>query len=209
MENLRIEYVPIDSITPYENNAKLHPQEQIEQIKRSIKDNGMNDPIGIWHDQVVEGHGRLLACKELGMTEVPVIRLDHMTDEQRRSYALIHNKLTMNSDFDLDVLREELDRITQDMSVYGFDLSTIEIEDIDQFVDTPEEPICKELGEANNYIVLEFFTEQEWEDAQIIFGLQMVQTSDKNPNIRRHGIGRVIPGAEVMERLAGGKDDEN
>ena len=60
MENLKIEYVPIDSITPYENNAKLHPAEQIEQIKRSIQDNGMNDPIGIWHDQVVEGHGRLI-----------------------------------------------------------------------------------------------------------------------------------------------------
>lgn len=126
MENLKIEYVPIDSITPYEGNAKLHPAEQIEQIKRSIQDNGMNDPIGIWHDTVVEGHGRLIACKELGMTEVPVIRLDHMTDEQRRQYMLIHNQTTMNSGWDFDILGDELESLADfDASFYGFDEGSI------------------------------------------------------------------------------------
>ena len=124
MEPLRIEYVPIDSIKPYEKNAKLHPQEQVEQIKRSIKDNGMNDPIGVWHDTVVEGHGRLLACKELGMTEVPVIRLDHMTDEQRREYMLIHNQTTMNSGWDAEILSAELgDLVDFDAGFYGFDVN--------------------------------------------------------------------------------------
>ena len=124
MEPLRIEYVPIDSINPYEKNAKLHPQEQVDQIKRSIKDNGMNDPIGVWHDTVVEGHGRLLACKELGMTEVPVIRLDHMTDEQRREYMLIHNQTTMNSGWDLPVLDMELGELPDfDAGFYGFDVN--------------------------------------------------------------------------------------
>ena len=123
MEPLRIEYVPIDSIKPYEKNAKLHPQEQVDQIKRSIKDNGMNDPIGVWHDTVVEGHGRLLACKELGMTEVPVIRLDHMTDEQRREYMLIHNQTTMNSGWDLPVLDMELGELPDfDAGFYGFEI---------------------------------------------------------------------------------------
>lgn len=124
MEPLRIEYVPIDSIKPYEKNAKLHPQEQVEQIKRSIRDNGMNDPIGVWHNTVVEGHGRLLACKELGMTEVPVIRLDHMTDEQRREYMLIHNQTTMNSGWDLPVLDMELGELPDfDAAFYGFDVN--------------------------------------------------------------------------------------
>ena len=54
--NLKIEYVPIDSIVPYENNAKEHPAEQIEQIKRSIEEFGMSDPIGVWHGEIVEGH---------------------------------------------------------------------------------------------------------------------------------------------------------
>ena len=67
----------------------------------------MNDPIGIWGDNclIVEGHGRLLALKQMGETEVPTIRLDHMTDEQRRAYTLAHNKTTMSSGFDLELLQ--------------------------------------------------------------------------------------------------------
>jgi ParB-like chromosome segregation protein Spo0J len=123
MEKLKIEYVSIDSIKPYENNAKLHPKEQVEQIKKSIEMFGMNDPIGIWKDEIVEGHGRLLACKELDINEVPVIRLDHLSDEERKAYILAHNKLTMNSDFDIDILNDELEDITDiDMSDFGFDL---------------------------------------------------------------------------------------
>lgn len=124
MNNLKIEYVDIDSIKPYKNNAKLHPEEQIEQIKKSIEQFGMADPIGVWKDEIVEGHGRLIACKELGMKEVPIIRLDHLTDEERKAYTLAHNKLTMNSDFDFDILQEELMNIdTINMEDFGFDLS--------------------------------------------------------------------------------------
>lgn len=57
---LKIEYLPIETIVPYESNAKVHTAEQVEQIKKSIEDYGMNDPIGIWRDTIVEGHGRLL-----------------------------------------------------------------------------------------------------------------------------------------------------
>ena len=119
---LKIEYVNINSIKPYKNNAKLHPEEQIEQIKKSIKQFGMDDPIGIWKNEIVEGHGRLIACKELGYTEVPIIRLDHLTDEERKAYTLAHNKLTMNSDFDFNILNDELMSFdTIDMSDFGFD----------------------------------------------------------------------------------------
>lgn len=138
MEKLKIEYVDIDSIKPYKNNAKLHPAEQIEQIKKSIELFGMDDPIGIWKDEIVEGHGRLIACKELGMKEVPIIRLDHLTDEERKAYTLAHNKLTMNSDFDIDLLNEELEDITSiDMEDFGFDLDLDEIE-IDKYKDKME-----------------------------------------------------------------------
>jgi site-specific DNA-methyltransferase (adenine-specific) len=148
---LKIEYVDINSIKPYKNNAKLHPQEQIEQIKKSIEQFGMDDPIGIWKDEIVEGHGRLIACKELGYTEVPIIRLDHLTDEERKAYTLAHNKLTMNSDFDLDVLDEELKSIdTIDMSDFGFDidLDMDEEQEIveDEVPEVPEEPKAK-LGD--------------------------------------------------------------
>ena len=131
MKKLEIEYVSIDTIKEYINNAKLHPQEQIEQIKISIQEFGMNDPIGVWHDEIVEGHGRYKACKELGISELPIIRLDDLSDEQRKAYCLAHNKLTMNSDFDLDVLSAELDSITDiDMSDFGFDLDLPDFDDI-------------------------------------------------------------------------------
>jgi DNA modification methylase len=148
---LKIEYVDINSIKPYKNNAKLHPQEQIEQIKKSIEQFGMDDPIGIWKDEIVEGHGRLIACKELGYTEVPIIRLDHLTDEERKAYTLAHNKLTMNSDFDLDILQEELDNFeTIDMSDFGFDID-FDVEEEQEIVEdevpeVPEEPKAK-LGD--------------------------------------------------------------
>jgi hypothetical protein len=81
---LQVEYVDISTIKPYKGNAKEHPKEQIEQIKKSMQEFGNIDPIGIWHNEIVEGHGRYLALKELGETQVPVIRLDDLTDEQRR-----------------------------------------------------------------------------------------------------------------------------
>ena len=119
---LKIEYVPIESIKPYEKNAKLHPAEQIEQIKKSIQEFGFKDAIAVWNNEVVAGHGRLLAAKELGMKELPIVRLDDLTDEQRRAYALVHNKLTMNSPFDDGILSEELDNILDiDMSMFDFD----------------------------------------------------------------------------------------
>ena len=128
MNKIKIEYVPIDSLREYENNAKIHTEEQILQIMDSIKEFGMNDPIGIWKDDVIiEGHGRLIACRELGYTEVPVVRLDHMSDEQRKAYGLVHNKLTMNTGFDDEKLNIELDEIEMDMAGFGF----IELADLD------------------------------------------------------------------------------
>jgi len=110
----------------------------------------MDDPIGIWKDEIVEGHGRLIACKELGMKQVPIIRLDHLTDEQRKAYTLAHNKLTMNSDFDLDILNQELMSIDGiDMSEFGFDVGFEEKEyEIieDEVPEAPSEPKSK-LGE--------------------------------------------------------------
>ena len=100
-KGMKIEKIKIEEIKPYENNAKLHPPEQVEQIKKSIKEFGNNDPIAIdERGVIIEGHGRYLALKELGYEEFEIIRLDHLTEEQRRAYSLIHNKLTMDTGFD-------------------------------------------------------------------------------------------------------------
>lgn len=118
---LKIEYVDIDTIKPYKNNAKKHPREQIDQIKKSIQEFGNNDPIAVWNNEIVEGHGRYLALQELGEGNIPIIRLDELTDEQRKAYTLVHNKLTMNSDFDFNILDSEIADIDLDMSEFGFD----------------------------------------------------------------------------------------
>lgn len=118
---LKIEYVDIDTIKPYKNNAKKHPREQIDQIKKSIQEFGNNDPIAVWNNEIVEGHGRYLALQELGGGTIPIIRLDELTDEQRKAYTLVHNKLTMNSDFDFNILDSEIAEIDIDMSEFGFD----------------------------------------------------------------------------------------
>lgn len=142
-QNLKIEYIPIEDIKPYSNNAKTHPAEQIQQIKNSILEFGFRDPIAVWNNTIVEGHGRLLAAQELGYKELPIIRLDDLSDEQRKAYCLAHNKLTMNSDFDLDVLSAELDSITDiDMSDFGFDLDLPDFDEPAEVVedDYNEEP---------------------------------------------------------------------
>jgi len=136
MEKLKIEYVDIDTIQPYKNNAKEHPREQIEQIKKSISSFEMIDPIGVWNNEIVEGHGRLIACKELGYKEIPIIRLDHLSDEERKAYTLAHNKLTMNSDFDIDILNEELENILDiNMEDFGFEKLDIDWADIEELTD--------------------------------------------------------------------------
>lgn len=161
MDNLKIEYVDINTLKEYEKNAKLHPQEQIEQIKKSIQEFNMIDPIGVWKDNsIIEGNGRYKACMQLGIKEVPIIRLDHLTDEERKSYIIAHNKLTMNSDFDIDILKNELENLKEldfDLELTGFNIDELdelfkqdeekqEIIEDDFDIEPPEEPKAK-LGD--------------------------------------------------------------
>lgn len=127
---MQIEKIKIEDVKPYKNNAKLHPPEQIEQIKKSIKEFGNNDPIAIDENGVIiEGHGRFLALKELGFKEIEVIRLKNLTEEQKRAYTIIHNKLTINTNFDDDILYIELNGI-KDLDMLDFGFETIETNDI-------------------------------------------------------------------------------
>lgn len=134
--NLKIEYVSTDSLVPYVNNANIHTDEQIDQIADSIKEFGFSDPIGVWtnaqdQDEIIEGHGRLLAAKKLGINEVPIIRLNNLTDEQRRAYTHIHNQLTRNSVWDWDILEQELSSLDFDFESFGFDVMDIEFSEFD------------------------------------------------------------------------------
>ena len=124
---MKIEYIPIDALKPYKNNARRHTNEDIQVIANSIKELAFSDPIGIWgpENEIVEGHGRVQAAKKLGMKEVPCIRLDHLTDEQRRAYAIAHNKTAEVSDWDFDLLDMEIKDLPDfDFGDFGFEFDT-------------------------------------------------------------------------------------
>ncbi|MBR6613192.1 MAG: ParB N-terminal domain-containing protein [Clostridia bacterium] len=159
---MQIEKINIEDIKTYENNAKLHPAEQIEQIKKSIEEFGFNDPLAIDENNVIiEGHGRYIALKELGYKEVEVIRLEHLTEEQRKAYMLVHNKLTMNTDFDFELLQEELEGILDiDMEDFGFNLDIEELPEVEK-----EEPETDEKFT----IKITFDTYQDWLDKEADF----------------------------------------
>lgn len=124
MNELQIKYLPVDSLTPYAQNAKRHPDEQVEHIANSIRQFGFKQPIVVDRDNVVViGHGRLLAAKKLGMETVPCIMADDLTEEQIRALRLADNK-TNESAWDFEVLDIELEAIDIDMSEFGFELQS-------------------------------------------------------------------------------------
>lgn len=131
-QNLKIEYIAPEVLIPYIQNAKLHPPEQVAQIKASINEFGFLDPIAVdGKNGIIAGHGRLLAALELELTEIPIIRIDSLSKARKMAYMLAHNKLTMNSGFNTDVLALELQALQEDdfdLSLTGFDQA--EIDDI-------------------------------------------------------------------------------
>ena len=151
---LKIEYIAVEDLKPYEKNNKKHEDFDIGEIAKSISKYEMIDPVGIWgkDNTIVEGHGRVLACKQLGIDKVPCIRLDHLTDKQRREYAIVHNKSQELALYDFDNLSDELADI--DLSDFNFDFGidtdaeeeTEIVEDEAPEVDDENEPITK-LGD--------------------------------------------------------------
>lgn len=125
---LKIEKARVADLAPYAGNAKEHPEWQVEQIANSIREFGMCDPVGIWHDAdgtpvIVEGHGRVLALKMLGIDECPTISLDHLDDDARRAYVHVSNQTNLSTGFDLDALKVDLADIPGfEWDDFGFDL---------------------------------------------------------------------------------------
>ena len=130
----RMELRKIDELHPYERNAKLHPPEQIEKLRRSFREFGMIVPVGIDdQDRVVYGHGRILAAQAEGWTEVPTVMITDLTDEQRQAFVHADNLLS-ETGYDTEILRSEAQALQAagfDISLIGFDAAGIQLETIE------------------------------------------------------------------------------
>lgn len=125
-----IKSTPVADLIPYARNARTHSDEQVAQIAASIREFGWTNPILVDGERgIIAGHGRLQAARKLGMTEVPVIELAHLSDAQRRAYILADNKLALNAGWDDEMLALEIGDLQAegfDLDLVGFDASEIE-----------------------------------------------------------------------------------
>lgn len=133
MSKLEVVYLPVASLRPCSRNARTHSQKQITQIAASIRTFGFNNPVLIDKDGVIiAGHGRVAAAKSLGLESVPVIRLEHMSEAQKRAYILADNKLAEKAGWDADILAIELQNLMEfdldfDISITGFEMPEIDV----------------------------------------------------------------------------------
>jgi len=115
----------VDKLIPWARNPRTHSDAQIAQIAASIAEFGFNNPILVdTKAGIIAGHGRLLAARKLGLTEVPVIVLDHLTEAQKRAYVIADNKLAENAGWDDEMLRVEIEALQDesfDVSLLGFE----------------------------------------------------------------------------------------
>jgi hypothetical protein len=187
---MKIERVKLSSIRPYENNAKRHPQSQVDQIAASIQELGYRDLIAVDEDGVIiEGHGRFLALQQLGHNTVEVIRLEGLTEQQKKAYILIHNQLTMNTGFDPEILRREIEAIT------SIDLATFDLVIPAELTPEPEpEETVKAGPELVSFVLT--LSEEQYQELQE--AVEIIKTtvptlhSFGNPNKRNNGIFEVV-----------------
>ena len=128
---LKIEMLPVSALRPYPGNARRHSRKQVRQIADSITRFGFTNPVLVSDkSEIIAGHGRVMAAKELGLATVPTVRLSHLTPEERRAYVLADNKLALNAGWDTEILAIELQALIDlefDVTLTGFSLAEVDL----------------------------------------------------------------------------------
>lgn len=138
---LTMRYRPIGELTPDPRNARTHPKRQIEQLQASIREFGFTNPVlADPEGNLIAGHGRLIAARTIGMTEVPVIELPGLTEVQKRALRIADNKIALNAGWDLEILQSELSELSAidvdiEPTLTGFTTG-----EIDVILDGPDDP---------------------------------------------------------------------
>lgn len=176
IEKLKIEYIPISEIIPYENNPRKNAH-AVEIVKKSIREFGFKVPIILDREnKIIAGHTRLLAAKELEMQEVPVIWADDLTDSQVKALRIMENKSHEFANWDFNILKlelEELKKVNFDLNLTGFNFG--EIENLskvnshdDEWVGMPE----FQKGDESYKIIVHFENESERDEFDRIYKLK-------------------------------------
>jgi ParB-like chromosome segregation protein Spo0J len=159
MAKLKIEYRNTESLIPYARNARTHSDTQVAQIAASIKEFGFNNPVLLDGDNgIIAGHGRVLGARKLGLEQVPCIELSHLSEAQKRAYVLADNKIALNSGWDDEFLKIELEELKgfTDLSITGFDSSELTKLFSSNEIVEPEGDSILPAGEQNILVRLSF-----------------------------------------------------
>ena len=158
----KLEIWPLERLKPYARNARKHSAEQVEKISKSIATYGFNNPVLVDSEEgIIAGHGRMAAAKALGLTEVPVIVLDHLTQKQRQAYILADNRLAELGQWDEDLLASELGELNAE----GFDIDALgwtqdEVDELtaelDELMEEEVASVADESGPETRKFSLEF-----------------------------------------------------
>jgi DNA modification methylase len=143
MQKTEFKTIPTNDLIPYARNSRTHSEDQVTKIASSIKEFGFLNPIIIdGENGIVAGHGRVMAAKKLGLTELPCIEASHLTEAQKRAYVIADNRLALDAGWDNDLLKIEL----QDLNSEGFDLSLtgFDLNEISAFLEEPTEGLTDE-----------------------------------------------------------------
>lgn len=169
-----IQQVSIESLTPYANNPRTHSASQLDRLVQSLKEFGFTNPLLVGDDmQIVAGHGRLMAAQALGLKTVPVIKLSHLTEDQKRAYVIADNQLALSSGWDDDLLQAELQALGDvgfDLTVLGWgeDLPTFGEEiDLSALEDMDGEDLSEYAAGVRKAIQIDFEPE-DYEEAQAL-----------------------------------------
>ena len=176
---MKIVQKPVDKLIPYINNSRTHSDEQVAQIAASIKEFGWTNPIlGDGANGIIAGHGRLMAARKLGYTEVPTIELSELTETQKKAYIIADNRLALNAGWDNEMLTIELNDLLADgfaLEMLGFDAGIVEQLLMGETADLgllPEEKLDNFLNGDTKILRLAY---DEEEFSQITDALQQLQ----------------------------------
>ena len=198
----------LSEIKPYKKNAKKHDETQIKNVMQSIKEFGVVQPIVVdRNNTIIIGHCRYEAMKKLGYDELQEdwVKVVDLSEEEAEKLRLLDNKLN-ESEWDLELLKDLVPSI--DFSDFEVDWNFEEEKEKEsKDKDKGEVPFAEILGEENNYIVLKFNNTVDWLQIESLFGLENRQaystrTDGKiGKNMKRIGVGRVVDGAEFLNRI--------